>query len=116
MIAIIAAIAVISVIAIIGTSVDAENVVLCTESAERKCRENNIQLSSCTEWAGAGGLGGWGLTECSIAAGWSFLHPAAAAVAMAVGPQPIIAVSWPFQVLELLRDAFSTSPGAAAAL
>ena len=26
----------------------------------------------------------------------------------------IIAVFWPFQVLELLRDAFSTSPGAAA--
>ena len=57
MIAIIAAIAVISVIAtiaviaIIGTSVDAENAVLCTESAERKCRENNIQLSSCTDWS-----------------------------------------------------------------
>ena len=25
------------------------------------------------------GAGGLGLTECSIAAGWSFLHPAAAA-------------------------------------
>ena len=84
MIAIIAAIAVISVIAtiaviaIIGTSVDAENVVLCTESAEGKCRENNIQLSSCTEWAGAGGWGrGLGANKPCYSRN-SFRHPSAA--------------------------------------
>ena len=57
-IAVIATIAVIAVIAIIDTSVDAENVALCIESAERKYQANSVQLSSCTEWAG--GLGGGG--------------------------------------------------------
>ena len=37
-ISVIATIAVIAIIAIFGTSVDAENAVLCTDSAERKCR------------------------------------------------------------------------------
>jgi len=46
-----------------------------------------------TEWAGAGlgwaGAGlGWGLQAVAKQSGRSFLHPAAAAVAMAVGPQP----------------------------
>ena len=50
-ISVIATVAVIAIIAIIGTSVDAENAVLCTEIAERKCPENSIQLSSCTDWS-----------------------------------------------------------------
>jgi hypothetical protein len=37
-------------------------------------------------WAGAGL--GWGLQAVAKQSGRSFLHPAAAAVAMAVGPQP----------------------------
>ena len=80
MIAIIAAIAVISaittiaviaIIAIIGTSVDAENVVLCRESAERKCRKNNTQLSSCTDWSVASGSHEATLTRaaCSLKSG-----------------------------------------------
>ena len=59
-IAVIATIAVIAVIAIIDTSVDAENVVLCIESDERKYKENSVQLSSCTEWAWGLGLVGGG--------------------------------------------------------
>ena len=55
-IAVIAVIATIAVIAIIDTSVDAENVIRCIESAERRYQENNVQLVSCTEWAW-GGLG-----------------------------------------------------------
>ena len=43
-------------------------------------------------WAGLGwgwaGLG-WGLQAVAKQSGRSFLHPAAAAVAMAVGPQPM---------------------------
>ena len=38
-------------------------------------------------WAGLGL--GWGLQAVAKQSGRSFLHPAAAAVAMAVGPQPI---------------------------
>ena len=34
---------------------------------------------------GGWGLGGWGLQTVSKQSDWSFLHPAAAAVAMAVG-------------------------------
>ena len=43
-----------------------------------------------TERAGGLGLGLGGLQTVSKQSGRSFLHPAAAAVAMAVGPQPII--------------------------
>ena len=45
------ALAPITIIAVPDTSVDAENVVLCIESAERKYQENNVRLFSCTEWA-----------------------------------------------------------------
>ena len=45
-------------------------------------------FSNRTERAGAGGWGGWGLQTVSKQSGRTFLHPAAAAVAMAVGPQP----------------------------
>ena len=50
-ISVIPTLAVIAVIAIIDTSVDAENVVLCIESAERKYQANSVQLSSCTDWS-----------------------------------------------------------------
>ena len=52
----IAMITAIAVIATIGTSVNAENAVLCTTRAKRKCRENNRHPSICAEWAGAGAV------------------------------------------------------------
>ena len=71
LISVIATIAVIASIAIIDTSFDAENAVLCTESAERKCRENNVQLSSCTDWSVVSGSHEAILTRagCSLKSG-----------------------------------------------
>ena len=84
---IIATLAVIAVIAIIDTSVDAEDVALCIESAERKYQTNRVQLSSCTEWAG--GLGGADTFNRAAVFATLRLRPVAVAGAEAVGPQPI---------------------------
>ena len=61
-IAVTATIAVIATISVIATSVDAVNKRCAVHRKRReiiKCKDNNIQLSSCTEWA-EGGLRGLG--------------------------------------------------------